>query len=48
MLLQMAQLHGVVHIQGSDPQLLWLWRGPMATALIGPLACEPPYAAGVT
>ena len=26
--------------------LLWLWRRPVATAPIRPLACEPPYAAG--
>jgi len=26
--------------------LLWLWRRPAATALIRPLAWEPPYAAG--
>ena len=32
---------------GSDPVLLWLWRRPVATAPIGPLAWEPPYAAGV-
>ena len=32
---------------GSDPALLWLWRRPVATALIGPLAWEPPHAAGV-
>ena len=31
---------------GSDPALLWLWRRPVATALIRPLAWEPPYAAG--
>ena len=31
---------------GSDPALLWLWRRPAATALIWPLAWEPPYAAG--
>ena len=30
---------------GSDPALLWLWHRPAATALIGPLAWEPPYAA---
>ena len=29
---------------GSD--LLWLWRRPAAVAPIGPLAWEPPYAAG--
>ena len=27
--------------------LLWLCRRPAAVALIGPLAWEPPYAAGV-
>ena len=32
---------------GSDPTLLWLWRRPAATALIRPLAWEPPHAAGV-
>ena len=26
--------------------LLWLWRRPTATALTGPQAWEPPYAAG--
>ena len=31
---------------GLDPVLLWLWRRPVATALIGPLAWEPPYATG--
>ena len=31
-----------------DPELLlWLWRRPVATAPIRPLAWEPPYAAGV-
>jgi len=29
-----------------DPELLWLWRRLAATALIRPLAWEPPYAAG--
>ena len=38
---------GVGHRPGSDPQLLWLWCRPVATAPIGPLAWEPPYAAGV-
>ena len=32
---------------GSDPPLLWLWCRPAATALIQPLAWEPPYAADV-
>ena len=31
---------------GSGPALLWLWRRPEATALIRPLAWEPPYATG--
>jgi len=31
---------------GSDPALLWLWRRPVATALIQPLAWESPCAAG--
>ena len=30
-----------------DPLLLWLWFRPAAAALIGPLAWEPPYAAGM-
>ena len=30
----------------SDPELLWLWRRPVAAAPIGPLAWEPPYATG--
>ena len=34
------------HRCGSDPALLWLWRRPVATAPIQPLAWEPPYAAG--
>ena len=38
---------GVGRRRGSDPALLWLWRRPVATAPIGPLAWEPPYAAGV-
>ena len=29
----------------EDPELLWLWCRPTATALIRPLAWEPPYAA---
>ena len=32
---------------GSDMALLWLWRRPEATAPVGPLAWEPPYAASV-
>ena len=30
----------------SDSVLLWLWRRPVATAAIRPLAWEPPYATG--
>ena len=32
--------------RSSDPALLWFWRRPEATALIRPLAWEPPYAVG--
>ena len=38
---------GVDCRRGLDPALLWLWCRPVATALIGPLAWEPPYAMGV-
>ena len=38
---------GVGRRRGLDPALLWLWCGPVATALIGPLAWEPPCAEGV-
>ena len=38
---------GVGHRLGSDPAWLWLWCRPAATALIRPLAWEPPYAAGM-
>jgi len=37
---------GIDHRCSSDPALLWLWRRPVAAALIRPLAWEPPYAAG--
>ena len=37
---------GVGCRRGSDPAVLWLWRRPVATAPIQPLAWEPPYAAG--
>ena len=37
---------GVGHRRGWDPALLWLWRRPAATAPIGPLGWEPPYAEG--
>ena len=34
---------GVGRRHGLDPVLLWLWRRPAATTLIGPLTWEPPY-----
>ena len=37
---------GVGHRWGSDLPLLWLWRRPVATAPIRPLAWEPPYTMG--
>ena len=30
----------------KDPAWLWLWRRPAATALIRPLAWEPPFSEG--
>ena len=38
---------GIGHSRGSNLALLWLWCRQEATAPIGPLAWEPPYAAGV-
>ena len=35
---------GVGRRRGLDPVLLWLWRRPVSTALIQPLAWELPYA----
>ena len=35
------------HRLGSDLVWLWLWCRPAATAQIGPLAWELPYAVGV-
>ena len=37
---------GVGRRLSLDPALLWLWRRPVATAPIQPLAWEPPYAVG--
>ena len=37
---------GVHRRRGLDPALLWLWCQLAATALIGPLAWESPYAMG--
>ena len=31
---------------GLDPELLWPWCRPAATAPIGPITWEPPYAMG--
>ena len=42
-----AMSSGVGRGCGLDPMLLWLWRRPAAVAPTGPLAWEPPYAAGV-
>ena len=36
---------GVGRRRSLDPALLWLWYRPVATAPIGLLAWEPPYAA---
>ena len=36
---------GVGRRRGSDPELLWLWCRPAATAPIWPLAWEPPCVA---
>ena len=38
---------GVGHRHGYDLELLWLWCRQAATALIGPLAWEAPYATDV-
>ena len=37
---------GIGHSLSLDPALLWLWQRPAATALIRPLAWEPPCATG--
>ena len=39
---------GVGHRRGLDLVLLWLWCRLVATAVIQPLALEPPYAVGTT
>ena len=38
---------GVGHRRGLEPALLWLWHRPATVSPIGPVAWEPPYAAGV-
>ena len=42
----LAVCYGVGHRRGLDPSLLWLRHRPVAAAPTGPLAWEPPYAAG--
>ena len=42
-----AMSYGVSCRCGSDPLLLWLWCRLVVTALIRPLAWEPPYAEAV-
>ena len=37
---------GLGHRRSLDLALLWLWRRPATTALMRPLAWEPPYALG--
>ena len=37
---------GIGHRHDSDPELLWLWHRLATTALIGPLAWEPPCSMG--
>ena len=37
---------GLGRRRGLDPALLWLWRTPASTDLIGPLSWEIPYAVG--
>ena len=47
--MDLALLWAVVWVTdfASDLAFLWLWRRPSAIAPIGPLAWEPPCAAGV-
>ena len=40
----MPWAYGVGHRHSSDMVWLWLWHKTPATALIWPLAWEPPYA----
>ena len=39
---------GVGRRHSLDPELLWLWRRPVATVLIGPIVWETPYAVGAS
>ena len=45
--LRIQHCFNVGHRCGLDPELLWLWCRPAATAPIQPLAWEPPYAKAV-
>ena len=45
--LEFAVSCGVGRVHGWDPPWLWLWYRPAAATLIGPIAWEPPYVAGV-
>ena len=45
-LAQWAESCSVGRRCGLDPELLWLWCTPVATAPIRPLAWKPPYASG--
>ena len=45
--MSLAVSYGVGCRHGSYAALLWLWRRPVATVLIRPLAWEHPYDAGV-
>ena len=38
---------GIGRGRGSDPELLWLWCSPIATALLRCLAWESPHVVGV-
>ena len=42
--LAIRRCYGVGRRHSWDPALLWLWRRPVAAALILPLSWEPPYA----
>ena len=42
-----AVSYGVGCSRGSDPALLWPWRGPATADLIQPLASEVPYVKGL-
>ena len=45
---EVAASYGTGQRCGLNLALLWLWCRPAAEAPIGPLAWEPPYAAGET